>query len=141
MALFGFSLAATATGVVPVMCMVTLAMMGFGVMVFNSSTNTVLQTLVDDDKRGRVMSLYVLALNGTAPFGGLIAGYFTDKVGAKLTMMVCGGMVAVGAIIYLMQLPRLRRQVYPIYVARGIIPQVAAGIASATEVGIVEGKE
>lgn len=141
MALFGFSLAATATGVVPAMCMITLVMMGFGVMVFNSSTNTVLQTLVDDDKRGRVMSLYTLALNGTAPFGGLVAGYAVDKVGSKLTMMFCGGMVAVGAVGYLLQLPRLKEQVRPIYVAKGIMPEVALGVEAATEAGAVEGKE
>jgi predicted MFS family arabinose efflux permease len=141
MALFGFSMAATATYGDVGMCMATLMMMGFGVMVFNSSTNTILQTLTDDDKRGRVMSLYTLALNGTAPFGGLVAGYFVDKVGSKLTMMVCGGMVVLGAVAYRLQLPRLREQVQPIYRAKGIIPEVAAGVEAATESGVLEGKE
>jgi MFS family permease len=141
MALFGFSLAATATNTTAGMCMATLIMMGFGVMVFNSSTNTVLQTLTDDDKRGRVMSLYTLALNGTAPFGGLAAGYFVDKAGSRWTMLVCGGMVAIGAGAYFLQLPRLRQQVRPIYIAKGIIPEVASGIETAVESGVVEGKE
>jgi hypothetical protein len=70
-----------------------------------------------------------------------VAGYFVDKAGSKLTMMVCGGMVALGAVAYRLQLPRLREQVQPIYRAKGIIPEVAAGVEAATDSGVLEGKE
>jgi MFS family permease len=140
-ALFGMGLASVSEGGTLVLCIMSLAVMGAGVMVFNSSTNTMLQTIVDDDKRGRVMSLYTLALNGTAPMGGLAAGFFADKFGAPSTMAVCGGMVMVGSLFYWRQLPWMREQVQPIYVAKGILPEMAAGVEAATEAGAIEGKE
>jgi len=131
MALFGISLAATAANATAGMCAVTLAMMGFGVMVFNSSTNTILQTVVDDDKRGRVMSMYVLALNGAAPIGGLIAGYAADKIGVRWTMGACGAMVVAGAFVYWRQLPWLKAHARPIYIAKGILPEMEEVVEAA----------
>jgi MFS family permease len=106
---------------------------GFGVMVLTASCNTILQTIVDDDKRGRVMSFYAAALQGTMPLGSLLAGVLADVVGAPLTVLAGGAACLLGALGYARTLPALRREMRPIYVRLGIVPEVAAGLESATE--------
>jgi MFS family permease len=63
---------------------------GFGRMAATASSNTILQTIVDDDKRGRIMSLYTMAFMGMAPFGGLLAGVLASKIGAAHTVLIGG---------------------------------------------------
>jgi MFS family permease len=105
---------------------------GFGMMVQNASANTILQTIVHDDKRGRVMSFYALAVLGMAPFGSLIAGSVAAKVGAPWTIFGGGIACIISALVFLRRLPVIRRLVRPIYVQKGIIPEVASGIQGAT---------
>jgi MFS family permease len=112
--------------------MVALVFAGFGMMVQMAASNTVLQTLVDDDKRGRIMSLYSMAFVGTTPLGSLFAGALATRFGAPLTIgaggVACiGGAAAFGAL-----LPGLREHVRPIYVRLGILPELATGIQAAT---------
>ncbi len=59
-------------------------------MMTMASSNTLIHTLVDDDKRGRIMSLYVMAFMGTAPFGSLIAGALSNEIGAPTTILLSG---------------------------------------------------
>ena len=59
-----------------------MSVIGCGILVVTVSTNMILQTIVDDDKRGRVMSLYTAAFLGVAPLGALLAGVFADRIGA-----------------------------------------------------------
>ena len=66
-------------------------------MVQMAASNTILQTLVDDDKRGRVMSFYTMAFLGTAPFGSLLAGGLADRIGAPHTLLVGGAGCILGA--------------------------------------------
>jgi MFS family permease len=106
---------------------------GMGMMLQTAASNTILQTITDDDKRGRVMSFYTMAVMGTAPFGSLIAGALAKTIGTPLTMMLGGISTIIGAIVFLKKLPELRNIVRPIYVKMGIIPEVAVGIRSATE--------
>jgi MFS family permease len=109
-----------------------LALAGFGMMAQMASSNTVLQTLVDDDKRGRVMSLYTMAFSGTAPIGSLLIGWAAARFGAPVAIGIAGGVTVVAALLFGRQLPLLREIVRPIYARMGILPEVARGIQAAT---------
>jgi MFS family permease len=76
--------------------LVVICAAGFSIMVMMASANTILQTLVDEDKRGRVMSFYAMAFMGMVPFGSLIAGSLAQRIGAPATLML-GGVCCVGA--------------------------------------------
>lgn len=106
---------------------------GFGSMVHMASSNTLLQTIVDDDKRGRVMSFYTMAFMGTAPFGSLLAGTLCTRIGAPHTLILSGLCCLAGAVWFSSNLPALRAAIRPIYIGMGIIPEVATGIQNATE--------
>jgi len=113
-----------------------LVVAGFGFMVQMASSNTVIQTIVDDEKRGRVMSFYMMAFLGTAPFGSLAAGWLSSRIGAGHTLLVGGTACIVGALWFASVLPAIRVAVRPIYVRLGILPEMAAGLARATEVSV-----
>jgi MFS family permease len=113
--------------------MALLVCAGFGMMVQMAASNTFLQTVVDDDKRGRIMSLYTMAYIGVAPLGSLLAGAAAQRIGAPVTI-ACGGLVCMlGAGVFARQIPRFRELVRPIYQQLGIIPEVASGIQAATQ--------
>jgi MFS family permease len=90
-----------------------------------------LQTIVDDEMRGRLMSFFIVAVMGAAPVGSLVAGWFADRVGEPLTVILCGVISVIGSILFMIKLPALRSLVRPIYVKKGIIPEVATGLAAA----------
>lgn len=73
---------------------------GFGMISAMASCNTVLQSIVDDDKRGRVMSFFSMAMMGFAPFGNLLAGAVADRVGSPVTIMTGGILCAIGALVF-----------------------------------------
>jgi MFS family permease len=108
----------------------------FGVMVQLASSNTVLQTIVDEDKRGRVMSFYAMALRGMAPFGSLLAGGLAGRIGAPNTLMIGGVSCFLGALVFARKLPLLREMVRPIYVRMGIVSEAASGIQRTTKLTI-----
>jgi MFS family permease len=101
---------------------------GYGFMQHLACSNTILQTIVESDKRGRVMSFYSMAFQGTAPFGSLIAGAVASRIGAPSTLAIGGALCVLGAAAFARQLPRLRAAVRPIYERLGIIPEIAAGL-------------
>lgn len=109
---------------------------GAGFMVQMAASNTILQTLVEDDKRGRVMSFYTMAFMGTAPFGSLIAGAVAHRIGAPATLALGGAGCLLAAAWFARLLPELRQSVRPIYVRMGILPEMAAGIQTATELSV-----
>jgi MFS family permease len=113
-----------------------LVVAGFGFMVQMASSNTVIQTIVDDEKRGRVMSFYMMAFLGTAPFGSLAAGWLSSRIGAGETLLVGGACCIVGALWFASALPAIRVAVRPIYVRLGILPEMASGLAHASEVSV-----
>jgi MFS family permease len=113
-----------------------MVLTGLGMMVQVASSNTILQTIVDDDKRGRIMSFYTMAFIGMSPFGSLLAGLLASKIGAPHTLLICGAFCILGSFLFSRSLPRLREMVRPIYVRMGIIPEVAKGIQTATELTI-----
>jgi MFS family permease len=97
-----------------------------------AASNTVLQTIVEDDKRGRVMSLYSMSFMGMAPFGSLFAGWLANRVGAPRTVLMSGVLCLVGSAWFLLSLPNIRKAVRPIYAELGILPPIATGVGTAT---------
>jgi MFS family permease len=106
---------------------------GFGMMQQMAASNTILQTIVDDEKRGRVMAFYSMAFQGMAPFGSLIAGVLAARIGAPRTIVLSGLVCTGGAAWFAWKLPELRQFVRPVYARLGILPQVALGVHSASE--------
>ena len=105
---------------------------GFCLMQHMAGSNTIMQTIVDEDKRGRVMSFYTLAFIGVAPFGSLVSGFIASRVGAPATV-IGGGVLSVAVALWFgSQLKNIRKIVRPIYVQMGILPEVATGIQAAT---------
>ncbi len=96
---------------------------GFGMMVEMASSNTVLQTIVEEDKRGRIMSFYTMAFMGMVPFGSLLAGTLANNIGAPNTVMIGGVACILGSVLFAKKLPSLRRIARPIYVEKGIISE------------------
>ena len=112
--------------------LLVMPVIGLGLMVQMASTNTVLQTIVEDDKRGRVMSFYSMAFMGMVPLGSLLAGTLAHFIGAPLTVILGGICCIGGAAVFARGLPTLRKFIRPIYVQKGIIPEMAEGLGSAT---------
>jgi MFS family permease len=106
---------------------------GLGMMMQTAATNTVIQTVTDDDKRGRVMSFYTMAIMGTAPFGSLLAGSVAKAIGTPWTIFGGGMACIIGALFFFRKLPELKKLVRPVYIRLGIIPEVAEGIETASE--------
>ena len=84
--------------------MVLISVTGFGMMVQMASCNTLIQTIVDDDKRGRVMSFYTMSFMGTAPFGSLLTGGLANKIGVPHTLLISGISCIVGMLIFVSRL-------------------------------------
>ena len=87
-----------------------------------SSVNTMLQTIADEDKRGRVMSFYAMALMGTSPIGNLLAGTIASGIGIRQTLLIIGSVTVLSGIWFGINLPSLRQFVRPIYINKGILP-------------------
>ena len=101
--------------------MVMAFVAGMGMMQGMAASNTIIQTLVPEDKRGRVMSYYTMAFVGMAPFGSLLAGGMASAIGAPITVVVNGAVVMLGAAWFASRLPAVREVVRPIYREMGIL--------------------
>ncbi len=95
--------------------------MGFGMLMVFASLNTILQTIIDDDKRGRVMGLFGISFLGVAPFGNLLGGVLASRIGADRTAMFAGGACVLAGVWFLLQLRSLRVIVREIYAAKGVV--------------------
>jgi MFS family permease len=136
---FGCGLIAFSLSRTIALSLVLLVVTGVGFMVQLASSNTIVQTIVREEMRGRVMAFYTMAFMGTAPFGSLLAGGMAARVGAPSTILFGGAVCILGGLLFARQLPRLRALVVPIYVERGILPEIAAGLSDAAVLG--EGSE
>lgn len=125
-ALFGGALIGFALSRSFWLSLLILPFAGFGMMQTMAGANTILQTIVEDDKRGRVMSYYAMAIQGVAPFGSLLAGAASDRIGVSLTVILGGTLCIGGAVRFALRLPSLRQIVRPIYIRLGILPELAA---------------
>jgi MFS family permease len=130
--IFGAALIIFANSRVLWLSLIFLFAVGFGLMTQMASSNTILQTIVEDEKRGRVMSYYTMAFMGMAPFGSLMAGALAARFGAPATLTVSGVCCLIGALLFASHLKEIRRIIRPIYIEMGIIQEVAAAIEEAT---------
>ncbi len=121
--LFGIGLIAFSLSRLFWLSLLMMLLTGFGMMVEMASSNTVLQTIVEEDKRGRVMSFYTMAFMGMVPFGSLLAGSLANSIGAPKTVMIGGIACIFGSAMFAKKLPSLRRMARPIYVEKGIISE------------------
>ena len=119
-AIFGFGLVLLSLSRSFLLSLILMLIVGLGMIMHTASSNTILQTLVDDDKRGRVMSFYAMAFMGTTPFGSLLAGGLASSLGAPNTLMIGGISCILGSIVFATKLPKLERIAYPIYAELGI---------------------
>ena len=99
-----------------------MAMAGFGMFMTGATCNTILQTLVDEEKRSRVMSYYTMFFIGTAPIGHYFGGWLAEHIGAPLTFVVLGCITLVTGVVFWLQMPTFRSHLRVAYVSRGIIP-------------------
>jgi MFS family permease len=131
---FGISLIALGLSHWLLLSLVSMLLTGVGFMIHMASSNTVIQTLVREEMRGRVMALYAVAFMGMTPFGSLLAGAIAARIGAPLTVLGCGVLCMAGAAAFARQLPALKAIVRPIYRERGILPAIASGLGDATTI-------
>jgi MFS family permease len=103
--------------------MLMMLVTGFGMMQGLTASNTILQTLVDERMRGRVMSYYTMAFVGMAPFGSLLTGALAYAIGAPRTVIVSGIACIVGSLWFWARLGAIRKDMRPIYERLGIVPQ------------------
>jgi len=97
---------------------------GMGMMLTAGSINTVLQTIVEDRLRARVAAIYIMAFLGVSPLGALAAGWAAQYLGPPAALAIGGAIALCASLAYLSRLPALRRQMRPVYVRLGIVPQV-----------------
>ena len=103
-----------------------LYLVGMGTMLTAASTNTVLQTIVEDRMRARVMSIYMMSFLGVAPLGALAAGALAERIGPPATLAAGGVLALAAALIYWLNLARIREAIRPVYQRLGIVPRPAA---------------
>jgi MFS family permease len=104
--------------------LILMLLVGFGMLQGMTASNTIIQTLSPEDKRGRVMSYYTAAFMGMAPFGSLLAGALANWIGAPRTVMFTGSCCIAGGLWFWSRLPAIRREMRPIYEQLGIIAPV-----------------
>ena len=97
-----------------------LYFVGMGLMLTAASTNTVLQSIVPDELRGRVAALYVMSFLGMSPLGALAAGWAAEHIGPPATLAICGGFALAAAAVYASRLPAIRREIRPLYERLGV---------------------
>jgi MFS family permease len=119
---FGLSLMAFSRSTALWLSLSLLVVTGATMMTQMAATNTLIQTLVDDDKRGRVMSLYSMAFFGIIPFGSLLAGSLAHRIGTPNTVFLGGAACLLGGLVFLTRLPELWRRSLPVYARLGIVP-------------------
>jgi MFS family permease len=102
--------------------LVLMVFVGFGLLQAAAASNTIIQSLVPEDKRARVMGYYTMAFFGSAPIGSLIAGSLAHWIGAPHTVMVTGAFCVLGAVWFTFELPKIRAIMSPLYQELGLLP-------------------
>ena len=127
--LAGFSAIAFAYSKILPLSLFIIGITGFGIIVAANSVSQILQTIVEDDKRGRVMAFFVMAFLGMQPLGSLAAGALASWIGAPHTLALGGAVTVAGACLLWRKLPLLRQHMRPIYMRLGMIEKHPGGPA------------
>ena len=120
--LFGLGLLLFSLSTVLWISYLLLFLVGLGMISLLASCNILLQTLSDDDKRGRVMSLYTMAFLGMTPFGSLLIGFLSAHIGVSTTLRLSGSIAILAGLFFASRLSSLRAIIRPIYIQKGILP-------------------
>ena len=96
-------------------------LIGAGIMLSAASTNTILQSIVEDHLRARVAAIYIMSFLGMSPLGALAAGWLSQYIGPPATLGIGGGLVLAGAFVYWRKLPAIRKAIRPVYENLGIV--------------------
>jgi MFS family permease len=139
--LFGLGLIAFSFSTTLWLSLLLLPITGYAMMVQLAASNTLLQKISDEDKRGRVMSFYTMAFLGVAPLGSLVSGWLASGIGAPNTVRLGGVCCIGGGVLFAQALPRLRLMIRSIYVQMGILPEIAAGLHTASELTVPPEKQ
>jgi MFS family permease len=123
-ALFGVGIIVFALSQTLILSLAMMFVAGVGMIVQMAASNIILQSIVEEDKRGRVMSIYTTAFIGMVPLGNLFAGTLASWIGAPNTLIVSGIVCLIGSLIFAANLPQIRKEVRPIYIKMGIIPGI-----------------
>jgi MFS family permease len=134
--IFGLSIIIFSFSNVLWLSMAIMFFAGFGMMVNLASCNTILQTMVEDDKRGRVMSIFAMAFMGMVSFGSLIAGALAHRIGAGRTLLIGGLFCIAAGVAFAFKLPAMRKMIRPIYIKKGIITEAGSAVQTAAELNI-----
>lgn len=122
-AVFGVCCALLGLSTQLLLSMALMTATGYGLMYQVVATNTIVQTIVDDDRRGRVMSFYTIALAGSGPVGALLGGSLAARIGVQATYVLSGAACALAAFWFWRQLPAIRDAIRPRYIELGILPE------------------
>jgi len=99
-----------------------LVLVGFFQIVLFSSCNTLIQSMVPNELRGRVMSIYSMVFMGMAPLGALFSGTLGEQIGAPMIVVVCGAIMVVSSLIFTLRLPAHRVEAQRLIIASGEVP-------------------
>jgi MFS family permease len=121
-AVFGFLLILFSLSRSLALSTVLLFPIGFSVLIQMSASNTLVQMIVPDQMRGRLMSFYAMSLMGMTPFGSLLAGAVTVRIGASRAVALGGALCLIAALVFWLRLPSLRHEALPILIAHGVLP-------------------
>ena len=119
---FGVGLICFSFSRIMVLSMLFMAVTGFGMVVQLAASNTILQMIADDDKRGRVMSFFVMSFMGLAPFGSLLFGGLADVIGAPYTLLIGGVLILAAGVVFARKFSSVKDRVHRAYVKRGMMP-------------------
>jgi len=108
--------------------LILMIFVGFGLMQAAAVSNTIIQSLVPEDKRARVMGYYTMAFFGAAPFGSLLAGALAHRIGAPHTVIITGAFCVAGSLWFTFELPKIRSVMRPIYRDMGLLPSRDIGL-------------
>lgn len=127
--IFGLGLVGFSFSKIAGLSMFFLFMVGLGMFVQLAAGNTILQTIVDEDKRGRIMSLYTMSVMGMVPFGSLFSGFLAKYMGISTTILIGGLTCIIGGLSFKRALPSIREEIRPIYRHLGILPKLPEEVA------------
>ena len=113
--------------------MLLMAVTGFGMVQGLVGSNTILQTLTDENMRGRVMSYYTLAMMGLAPVGNLLTGVTANAIGAPRTVIITGAACIAGGVWFWSRLSNISAEMCPIYQRLGVLPTPASAVEEGAE--------